>query len=96
MAMIIPKTLKIGNLTYAVKYKHEEDINAYGKSSMQEGWLHLDSSMPKALQEETFFHEIIHQILDQKSYATETKNENLVDVLSSGIYQVLKDNKFIR
>lgn len=94
--MKIPKKLKIGNLTYSVRYEEDEAFENCGKSSMVKGYIRLNNDMAPELQEETFFHEIVHQILTQKSFSDESKNEQLVDTLSGGLYQVLSDNNLLR
>ena len=38
-------------------------------------------------------HEILHAILQQLAFHEECDNENLISGFSTGIYQVLRDNK---
>lgn len=95
--MNIPKTLKIGNIPYTVSLVTDQLGSSHcGTSSLSKGEIKIDESLVKELQYETFFHEIIHQLLDQKSYHTETKDESLIDTLSGGLYQVLKENNMLK
>lgn len=94
--MLIPETLKIGNLPYKVSIEEEENIDACGKGNMMKQYIKLNKAMPKEMQEETFLHEIIHQILSQKSFSEENKDEKLIDTLAGGLYQVLKDNGMLK
>lgn len=94
--MIIPETLKIGNLTYKITYEDDDTFEKCGKGYMLKQYIKLNSSMSPELKAETFLHEIIHQILDQKAFSDESKDEKLVDTISGGLYQVLNDNGLLK
>ena len=93
--MKIPKQIKIGNLIYKITFSDDITVNSCGRSGLVKQRIILNSEMSNDLQYETFLHEIIHQILDSKSFKQESADEKLVDVLATGFYQVLKDNKII-
>lgn len=94
--MQIPKKIKIGNLTYNVVFHDDITINGCGRSGLLKQKIVLNNEMSDDGQFETFLHEIIHQILDSKSFREESKDEKLVDVLATGLYQVLKDNSLLK
>lgn len=95
--MKIPKILKIGNFKYTVKLIDETSAgDKCGKSKLTTQAIRINNAMSKELQEETFFHELVHQILAQKSFHEEGANEVLIDTISAGFYQVLKDNKLLK
>jgi predicted SprT family Zn-dependent metalloprotease len=96
--MKIPKTLKIGNLTYKIEYIEDkfEEPDFYGRGWMKEQRIKLNPNLKQELLEQTFIHEIMHQILDAGSYDEESKNEKLVETLTNGIYQVFKENNLLK
>ena len=94
--MKIPKTIKIGNLIYKVRSQTAEgNDDYYGGSNEKYQWIELNFKLGEDKLLETFLHEIIHQILEQKKFTNETGDEKLVSTLASGLYQVLKDNNLL-
>jgi hypothetical protein len=92
--------VKIGGMTYRVLYANEAQFERMGDDSTYlgqmvhlKGLLLLNANACPQQQEETFLHEVIHGI--EKSYGLELEERD-VTALSSGIYQVLKDNKLLR
>ena len=55
----------------------------------------IDIERPPETQGESFFHELIHGILGDGSYFDEHDNEQLVQHLGAGMYQILKDLKWL-
>ena len=96
--MKIPSKLKIGNEIYTISQLIEDQKDDYyGNSSHKYQWIKIDfRQLSEDHTGETFFHEVIHQILDHAKFTEETNNEKLVSVLANGIYQVLKDNKLLK
>lgn len=94
--MIIPEKIKIGNYYYDIKFVEELSLHCLGRGALLKQSIRLNSEMSKELTEETFLHEIIHQILGQKSFKNEDQDEKLVDTLAAGLYQVLKDNDLLK
>ena len=92
--MKIPKKLKIGNLIYDVGELVDSEASHFGKSSQKEQWLRISKNLKSDdARINTFFHEIIHQILDQAHFYKESEDEKMIDCIANGFYQVLKDNK---
>lgn len=94
--MNIPPKIRIGNYDYDVELVEDLSLNCLGRGALLKQKIKLNSEMSQELREETFFHEIIHQILGQKSFSQEDKNETLIDCLAAGLYQVLKENDFLK
>lgn len=95
--MKIPKKIKIAGYNYDIKM-----IKDRGKEQGSENpasiytrhqviW--IDVNQAKEQQESSLFHEIIEAI----DFIYELKLEhNKISCLETGLYQVLKDNKFIK
>ena len=97
--MKIPKTLKIGNLTYKVEFMSAELSDAkavFGDSSVLDQRIRIGNGSSKEKQEDTFVHEIVHSVLTQAGYFEESKNEVMVKALANGLYQVLRDNDLLK
>ena len=93
--MKIPQHIKIGNLWYKVEDLDDEDDRAFGRSNQRHQWIKLSKNIQDDRKFETFLHEVIHQLLDNSDYFKESEDERLIDCLSSGMFQVLKDNGFL-
>ena len=94
--MIIPDKIKIGNYYYDIKLVEEFSLHCLGRGALLKQSILLNSEASQELKEETFIHEIIHQILGQRSFSNEDKNETLIDSLAAGLYQVFKDNDLLK
>ena len=97
--MKIPKKLKIGNLTYSVQPMRGDLADAkeaFGDSSVINQTIRISEGITRKKMEETFIHEIVHSVLNQAGYFTESKNEIFVKALTNGFYQVLKENKLLK
>jgi len=100
--MRIPKKLKVGGLTYKVtqnyKFKETSEYSGLAIHGLLEiqlaGTHHGGQKCPKDRVEECFIHELIHVI--DCVYNNSGLQEKQVSRLSQGLYQVLKDNKFLR
>ena len=94
--MKIPKTLKIGNVTYTVGNLQTDNAKRMGSSHCQEQSIKIKDSLSKDKKEETFIHEIVHQILDIADFEQESDDEKLVTCIANGVYQVFKENGFLK
>ncbi len=61
-----------------------------GKSDCKDGKILLCSDMPTEIQEQTFFHEVIHLIDMNLSL---NLKESQVNALATGLYSFIKENK---
>ena len=90
--MKIPKTVKIGAHTIKVEIKPlDRDCGYY---EHKKGLIVIDADMPQSLQESTFIHEVIHVM--NSTISEGTVGHALQDSLAEQLYQVLKENKFLK
>ena len=95
--MKIPKTIKICGLNYKVQM--EKDIQSkegivgqhHPKTLIIR--LHTNNYHQEKL-EQNFFHEIFHAI--DSNYNNDSLDEETIERLANGIYQVLKDNNLLK
>ena len=99
--MKIPKTLKVGGFNYKViqgyKFKEKELAGQADHRSLEIRLSSIDPGGNKYAQakiEECFLHELLHAV--DCVYNCNKLDEDTVDRLSNGLYQVLKDNKILR
>lgn len=103
--MKIPKKINIGGFDW--KIEKSEDVategNIHGTTHYKKQRFFLDPETSIQKQEQTLIHEIMHAVwwqtgLWERFKKEETKNyeEEIIHALSMGLYQVLKDNKFLR
>ena len=99
--MKIPAKLKVGGITYKVikGYKFTE-IELGGQACHTEAEIRLSDTghggREYAIEkkEEIFLHEILHAV--DCIYNTGETEEAVIDRLSNGLYQVLKDNGLLK
>ena len=94
--MKIPESVRIGGVEYSVTYeenlRHGNDI-AYGHISYDDCLIQLsstDGTSPQ-MRGQILWHEILHGISEHANLKIEDE-ENVIDTLAKGIYQVLQDN----
>ena len=101
--MKIPKTIKIGGhevLVNSDSKRFSKDLeldDLCGKTFIGSEVILINRhTICRSQQEESFLHEIIHHILFHAGWNDETINEQLVQSLAAGLYQVLKDNNLLK
>jgi len=90
--MNIPKTVKIGYKNYLVKeVEHLDDDERllYGQILYNDEVISLSKKYPENQMKCTLVHEIIHGIDDLMGVGLQ---EDLVEKLAKGLYQVIQDN----
>lgn len=85
--MKIPKKLKIGAHIYNVKLVDE--LDKCGMLNRDKNILSISADMPQDQKEATLIHEILHGLNNELDHT-------LVDGLAEGLYQVFKDNDFLK
>ena len=95
----IPESVIVSGITYDVV---EKDVVVIGDSSNYAGSVDYGQCEIQILKEqniqrknETFLHELIHAVLFEAGYREE-HDEDIVDDIARGLYQVLKDNFFYK
>ena len=94
--MKIPNKIKMG--PHWVNIEHRKMDELCGFSDHSNLTIDIDSSRPQSIQEETFFHEVLHVIREMGGVADKDKDieEQQVQVMAYAFYQVLKENNFLR
>lgn len=94
---MIPKKVKIGCFEYDVKITNDALIlnNKAGHAGLitySDLEIKIDSNMAIQQQEQTFWHEVCHGIVDYFDLDLGDNLEKVIEVFSKGFYNVLKDN----
>jgi hypothetical protein len=96
----IPNKLKVGGINYKVIKNYEFiETELGGQALHTEALIRLsqkgynNGTYTKEKQEEVFMHELLHCV--DRIYNNGKLEEDVVDRLSQGLYQVLKDNKML-
>lgn len=88
-----PKTLDVGPTRYRVDTK--KGLKSLGQFQTHEGFL-LDAGMPKDMEAEVLFHELLHSIFytfNMYKWIPRAKDEErLVSEMSTGICTVFRQN----
>lgn len=100
--MKIPKTLKICGMNWAVEVNRDvaNEGQCYGSMHFTYQKIYLDPNTTPQKHEQTLLHEILHTAwanhgLGQRKELKDFE-EQIVDALSQGLYQVLKDNDMLK
>lgn len=94
--MKIPDSVRIGGVEYPVSIKdniRHDNALAYGHIDWDNCMIELSGTDGTAHEKRcmTLWHEILHGIAHHANLEIEDE-ENVVDTLANGIYQVLQDN----
>lgn len=94
--MKIPESIRIGGIEYKVLYEPNLRLNnnlCYGAISYDDSTITLSTTDGTGHQMRcvTLLHEILHGIRNHAGIEIENEEE-VVDMLAKGIYQVLQDN----
>ena len=71
----------------------DENPNVLGQIIYQKQEIQIKKSLLKDMKNSTIIHEIVHGILFHSGKQELNEKEDLVESISSSIYQVLKSNK---
>ena len=84
--MKIPKKIKIGGLIYKIELVKPNELGKdCGECDQSRLLIRINRDMPQESIERSLFHEIFHAISGGTS-------EEIIDLISNGVYQVYKDN----
>ncbi|WP_077616759.1 ImmA/IrrE family metallo-endopeptidase [Caenibacillus caldisaponilyticus] len=89
---MIPKKVKVAGIDYEIREVEGilERFSTLGQINYHKGIIELDSSLCQTRKEQTFIHELLHACFREAGY--EEQEEEMIDRVSSVLYQVLKDN----
>jgi hypothetical protein len=79
--MDIPKKIKVGNITYKVKFKKLK--KCFGLHEPEDQELILSLGMSKEMTRNTFMHELVHAIFFQIGAIEEKRSEILVQSVAN-------------
>lgn len=96
--MEIKDKIKISSMEYKVTFTDEDIVLdnklCNGTIDYENLIITLCSNRSLQRQEETFIHEVVHGIIRERNLILEDE-EMIVDEISKGLYQVIKDNEDI-
>lgn len=94
--MKIPQTIKIGWRTYEIKMveerRDEEGELLSGQIDLENHIIYIDNNLDNDEKAVAFLHELTHGIFNSHCHSDWRDNEDLVESVSEGLYQVMKDN----
>ena len=93
---MIPKSFQILGHTIKVKITDNVPENSVGEWKGNQNVIHIrpvGDDMPESLQEQTFWHEVVHCIFSTLNYDKHDKDEQLVDLIAGCLHQIDKTKK---
>ncbi len=96
--MEIPERVKVGPHWFDVKIVDVVDKTKLlrGQINVTENTIRIKKDMARSKQEETFFHEVLHEITASLLIEGELLDEENVTRLAYAFYQVLVDNDLLK
>lgn len=92
----IPKTIKIGWRTYTIKFVEEKRDET---GDLLDGYIdfanhiiYINSTLNEDEQKVTFIHEVQHGIFFSQCHSEWGNNEELIEAISEGMFQLVRDN----
>jgi len=94
--MNIPELLKIGWRKYKIEQESEKKNNEgdilLGEISYTNNTIYLNKEFGREQLELTLLHEVIHGIFHKQGHSEWCENEDLVDGMAEGLYELIIDN----
>jgi hypothetical protein len=97
--MTIPESVQLMGVTVPIIWwkdeeRSEEELKYHGEAHFSSKRIYLANTcrgvdMTQELKEHTFFHELLHQILDSAGYKKQNDNEQFVDLIAGLLHQAL-------
>lgn len=102
--MKIPKKIRINGFDWSVEENEKVAIegNIFGSAHYVKQRIFLDPDESRQKKEQCLLHEVLHVVFWQSGLKTRFEKvqgvteEEIVQALSFGIYQVLRDNKMLK
>ena len=95
--MKIPQKLKVGGHIYKILVSktssEQKGHNNWGRTNHGTLNIYIDRELAESKQEETFFHELLHAV---DHHMGSIMKEDVIEKISNGLYQVLKDNNLLK
>jgi hypothetical protein len=91
---VIPSKYKLLNRTIKVTHLSQDlSSERHGDFNRVAGIVRLDGSLPKEALEHTFFHELVHGLLDNSTLPELSENESFVDSVAAVLHQYMQTRK---
>lgn len=92
--MKLPKTVRVGSLTYTVDSKEPRDEDLIGLTNTREAIIEVHPGIADELQASTFWHELFHALWFDAGLDTvdDASEEQVVDMLSARFVDLVRDN----
>jgi len=88
--MNIPKSVKVGGVTYDVKIVDNPMGDQVGETNFRDAVIYIAKSKSQDFMNETFIHELVHTIYANAGYAE--VDELTVEGIAQSLYGVIVDN----
>lgn len=97
MKTIKQKKFKFQDVTWTIKWVDQIDSEneslIYGRTQFDTLEILISTKLngndiPLIVQERTLYHELIHMILDENQFNSESRCESLVEAIAKGIYEL--------
>lgn len=82
----------VGGSEYKLKFTEDIEDNACGFLDPTNGEIVVCSDMNQQLIKQTFWHEVVHAMLEESGNIKISNNEEIVDALARQIYCFFKNN----
>lgn len=92
----LPKSIRVDGIDYTIEQKPDLNDGAnvlYGEVSYSEAKISINTKIDEQLKGLTLWHELVHIILNNADMHEERENEKLVNAISTGVFQIIQDNK---
>lgn len=91
--MKIPSEFQCMGMTIDVQMGDLEQVEAHGTYQHSKNLITIDKSQSAQGKESTFFHELVHCILETLGYDEQSKDERFVEQFAQCLYQFHKSKK---
>lgn len=97
----IPQNYKVGGTTMQVRMVDRCDDNAFGSCFLGAGYIEIaeivnkDDKQSADSKVNTFYHELIHSILDTMGYSDMSKDEKFVNCFAGFLTEAMQNSVFI-
>jgi len=93
---MIPKSFTLFGHTYTINLvKSIDSVDSCGECIPMNNEIRVKDTLPLSIQEQTYYHEMVHCILTNLSYNKLNLDEKFVDRFSMALHQILKTSKYL-
>lgn len=100
MSKVQYNTVKLGPHTYNIvevdNLRGDDGTKLDGQIEYHKLTIEIDSDTVSTYKRCVLWHELIHGMLDNAGIDSDMHDETTIDIIASGVMQVLQDNEWIR